>query len=281
MPDTSRGTITTNDNVTIAYEESGAGRPVLLVHGWQQSGELWKRQREGLSHLARMISIDQRGHGKSGKPDHGYMVHRLAADLAALVSELDLRDIVLVGHSMGCQVVLAYLQLFGADRVGKLVLVDEPILLTKDPSWSDEILAETGAVFDQDAVLGTVNGLADPASNEAVVRGLIDVLTTPGIAADDKEWIVQQNLLTNGANSAALFYNHAHQDWRALLPQVSVPTLVIGAEGSIVPVSCLQWAAGRIPNARIEVFGADEGGSHFMFIENPTKFNALLEEFIK
>lgn len=280
MADTSRGTITTNDNVSIAYQEAGKGRVVLLVHGWQQSGELWKRQQEGLSHLARIITIDQRGHGSSDKPDHGYMVHRLAADLADLITELGLKDIVLVGHSMGCQIVLAYLQLFGADRVGKLVLVDEPLFLTKDPSWSDEILAETGAVFDQEAVLGTVNGLADPASNEAVVRGLIDVLTTPGIAPEDKEWIVQQNLLTNGVNSAALFYNHAHQDWRSQLPQVSVPTLVIGAEGSIVPVSCLEWAAKRIPTARVEIFGADEGGSHFMFIENPTKFNRLVAEFI-
>lgn len=278
---TKTGTITTNDNIKIAYQETGSGQAILLVHGWEQSGELWKHQLEGLSHLGRVIAIDQRGHGKSDKPEHGYKVHRLAADVADVIRELKLDDVVLIGHSMGFQVVLAYLELFGSDRIARIVLVDEPIFMTKDPSWSDEVMAETGAIFDQEATLGAINGLAAPESNEAVVRGFIDMLTTPGIPADVKEWIVQQNLLMKGTHAASLFYNHAHQDWRAQLPQVKVPTLIIGAEGSIVPISCLEWAAKQIPDATLSVFGADEGGSHFMFIENPTKFNALIEGFVK
>lgn len=276
----STGTITTNDGVGLSFRDSGSGSPVVLVHGWQQSAELWKHQIEGLSGDHRVISWDMRGHGGSDRPDHGYKVHRMAADLADLVAALDLDGFVLIGHSMGCQVVLAYLELFGQAKVAKIVLVDEPIFLTADPSWDEKVTLQAGAIFSQEAVLGAVNGLAGAETHEATVRGFIDLLTSPSIAPEDKEWIVQQNLLVDGIHSGSLFYNHAHQDWRTQLSQIAVPTLVIAAEGSIVPVGCLEWAVKQIPDARLSVFGADEGGSHFMFIENPQKFNAVVSEFV-
>lgn len=280
MTNITTGRIETNDGVTLEYQEAGAGDVIVLVHGWEQSGSLFSAQLESLSSKHRVVTYDQRGHGASGKPEHGYKVHRLAADLADLLRTLDLTDITLLGHSMGTQVVLAYLELFGEDRIKKVVLVDEPIFMVIDPSWGDDLKLQTGALFDQEAVLGAVNGLAGADTNEATVRGFIDVLTSPGIDPDLKERIVQENLRMNGRHSAQLFYNHAHQDWRTQLPRITVPTLIIGGEASIVPEASLEYAASQVPNGRFELFGADEGGSHFMFVENPEKFNAILDEFV-
>lgn len=275
------GRITTNDGLTLRYIDVGSGRPVVLIHGWQQAAELWRYQIDALSAFVRVIAFDHRGHGVSDKPAHGYKVHRLAKDLQDLMTELDLSDAVLVGHSMGCQVVLAYLELFGPQRVSKIALVDEPIFLTIDPAWDERTLAETGAVFPPQAVLDTVNGLANPATREQTVRGLIDLLTSPTISPEAKEWIVQWNLRVDGIHSGSLFYNHAHQDWREQVKRVQLPTLVVGAQGSPVPASAMRWAADQIPGAQLEIFAADEGGSHFMFIENPAKFNAIMAEFVK
>lgn len=159
-------------------------------------------------------------------------------------------------------------------------MVDEPFFLTLNPAWDEQTRAQTGAVFLPEAVLDVVNGLGNPETREATVRGVIDLLTSPTIAAETKEWIVSRNLLVDGVHSGSVFYNHAHQDWREQVKRVDMPTLIVGAEGSPVPVSAMRWAASQIPNSRLEIFGADEGGSHFMFIENPAKFNAILEGFI-
>lgn len=117
-------TVITNDGVTLRYTEVGAGRPLVLVHGLRQSAEDFRPQFDGLSELCRVIAYDQRGHGESGKPGHGYTGHRLAKDLQDVLTTLDLSDVVLAGHSLGCMVAWAYLELFGTERLAKLVLVD-------------------------------------------------------------------------------------------------------------------------------------------------------------
>ena len=83
-----------------------------------------------------MIAIDQRGHGESEKPGFGYKIHRLSKDLHELLISLDLTDVTVLGHSMGCSVIWGYWELFGADRLAKIILVDEPPHLTSNPAWT-------------------------------------------------------------------------------------------------------------------------------------------------
>ena len=88
-----------------------------------------------------------------------------------------------------------------------------------------------------------------------------------------------------GAYAARLLVDHCSQDWRDVIehviPKLGKPVLVIGgALNTIFPVEAAQWIAAKIPEARLEIFSADEGGSHFMFVENPEKFNAILKSFI-
>ena len=117
--------VLTADGVHLRYIDQGAGRPVVFVHGWLSCAEHWHPVAAPIAGMARAVTYDQRGHGASDGTEHGWTVHRLARDLDELLAALAISGAVLVGHSMGCSVIWAYLELFGASRVDGLVLVDQ------------------------------------------------------------------------------------------------------------------------------------------------------------
>jgi pimeloyl-ACP methyl ester carboxylesterase len=118
-----------------------------MIPGWSQTAEQFKHQLNSLSDRYRVIAFDMRGHGESDKPDFGYRISRLAHDLYEALDKLDLQDVALLGHSMGCSVIWCYWNLFGPTRCSKLILVDQSPFLTANPTWSAEELAASGAIF--------------------------------------------------------------------------------------------------------------------------------------
>ena len=130
--------ITTNDGVRLALTEAGSGRPLVLVPGWSQTARQFAAQIDGLSDRYRVIAVDMRGHGQSAKPAHGYKIQRLARDLHDVLVALDLEDAAVAGHSMGSSVLWCYWDLFGADRIGTAVFIDQMPAITALPSWSAE-----------------------------------------------------------------------------------------------------------------------------------------------
>ena len=95
-------TITTKDGTEIFYKDWGKGQPVVFSHGWPLTGDAWDVQMMFLSsHGYRTIAHDRRGHGRSAQPWHGNDMDTYADDLAELIEQLDLKDIVLIGHSTG------------------------------------------------------------------------------------------------------------------------------------------------------------------------------------
>ena len=103
-------------------DTGGAGRPVVLIHGWPLSGEAWKDQVPALSDAGyRVVTYDRRGFGRSDKPLTGYKYDTLAEDLHTLLTELDLLDATVVGFSMGGGEVARYFSLYGADRLHSVV----------------------------------------------------------------------------------------------------------------------------------------------------------------
>jgi non-heme chloroperoxidase len=110
--------------IALHYEDHGAGPPVVLIHGYPLSGRAWDKQVPVLLTAGhRVITYDRRGFGDSSQPTLGYDYDTFAADLAALLEHLDLRDAVLVGYSMGTGEVTRYLGAYGSARVAKGVLV--------------------------------------------------------------------------------------------------------------------------------------------------------------
>ena len=107
-------------SIDLYYEDHGSGKPVVLIHGWPLSGRSWEKQLPTLFEGGfRVITYDRRGFGESSKPTFGYDYDTFAADLHALITKLDLRDVALVGFSMGGGEVARYIGEHGTERVRK------------------------------------------------------------------------------------------------------------------------------------------------------------------
>ncbi len=113
------------DGTQLYFEDWGQGRPLVLIHGWPLSSAMWEHQALALGEAGfRVVTYDRRGFGRSSQPWSGYDYDTLSADLAGLIEALELRDVGLVGFSMGGGEVLRYLSRYGAlERVNQVALV--------------------------------------------------------------------------------------------------------------------------------------------------------------
>ncbi|MBQ1025135.1 alpha/beta fold hydrolase [Micromonospora sp. C95] len=110
--------------IDLYYEDHGSGQPIVLIHGFPFNGATWEKVSGPLLDAGyRVITYDRRGYGNSAQPAFGYDYDTFAADLDVLMTELDLRDTILVGHSMGTGEVTRYLGAYGSDRVERAVLL--------------------------------------------------------------------------------------------------------------------------------------------------------------
>lgn len=122
-------------DIELHYEDHGAGQPVVLIHGYPLDGDSWERQSRDLIDAGyRVITYDRRGFGGSSKVGTGYDYDTFAADLNTLLETLDLRDVVLVGFSMGTGELARYVRTYGTERVAKLAFLAslEPFLVQRD-----------------------------------------------------------------------------------------------------------------------------------------------------
>ena len=100
------------------------------------------------------------------------------------------------------------------------------------------------------------------------------------ISTEDRAFIIEENLRVPPAAAAALLFETSVADWRDVIRRIDLPTLICAGEGSVVPLASQRWIRDQISGARLEVFSADEGGSHFMFWESPNRFNRVVAEFL-
>ena len=272
------GAFQTNDGYTLHYFEAGQGRPIVMIPGWSQTAAQFAGQMK-LADRYRIFALDMRGHGASSKGAHGYRIHRLAKDLHDFLVAADLEDVTLLGHSMGAAVIWAYWDLYRNERIAKLVLVDQVPACANNPGWSDRQKAEAGGLWGPEGLYEAANAIAGPEGNEVSAR-FVEGMFTGRYPRDQIDWVIEQNLQFPREPAARLVVNHCMTDWRDIFATIDVPTLIVGGEASLFKVEALEWMRAQIPGARLEVFGADEGGGHFMFMENPTKFNQLVRDFV-
>src|SRR5688500_5839167 len=115
---------TANPPADLHYVDLGSGQPVVLIHGWPLSHRMWESQITALTEAGyRCIAYDRRGFGDSGKPAGGYDYDSFASDLNDLMTQLDVRDAVLVGFSTGGGEVARYVGRYGTSRVAKAALL--------------------------------------------------------------------------------------------------------------------------------------------------------------
>ncbi|WP_088289982.1 alpha/beta fold hydrolase [Kineosporia sp. A_224] len=274
------GTFTTRDGCPLDYRVTGEGEHTLvLLHGWSQSQAMFDRVRPALAQGRRVVSLDMRGHGESGRSTTGARISSLAADLHDLLGHLGVDRASFVGHSMGASVLWSFVDMHGTSRVESLVVIDQPSVCAVLPWMTAEDGADAGAILDMAGAEGFCAALLG-ADSGATREGFLASMLRKDIPADDFAWLLAENLKFDVGWGTRLLLDHVMQDWRDVLPRIDVPTLVIGGEVSHVDARSQRWTAAQIPGARLRVFTAEEGGAHFPFFEGPAAFLAEVDAFL-
>ncbi|QLH38863.1 MAG: alpha/beta hydrolase [Defluviicoccus sp.] len=269
----------TSDGINLHYLDAGAGPSLVLLHGWSGSAALFKHQLSALRQHFRIIALDMRGHGHSEKPSYGYRISRLAKDLRELLEFLDLKHVRLLGHSAGCSVIWCYWDLYGAERISKLVLVDQHPVIVAHPSWTASERQSFGAILKANELYRLADDLAGPNGVE-LTETLFSGMMTGAISDEQKRWILDVALQFPRTFAAQLIVDVATHDWRDTIARLTVPTLIVSGRASQVPWQSQVWMQTQIAGSRLETFDETEGGRHFMFLEAPNKFNAVLADFL-
>ncbi len=261
--------IDTGDGERLCCRDLGGGRPVVLIHGWTLSSAIWKEQLAWLpAQGVRVVAYDRRGHGQWSKPDTGYDYDRLADDLAALLDRLDLKDVVLVGHSMGAGEVVRYLARHGSSRVARVMLVAPttpfPLKTADNPEGID------GAMFDKAVA-------ALQADRLAYLRAGTPAFIGANPPPELLEWamdIAQQASLQSEIQCLRAF---SQTDFRPELKAVTVPTLIVygTADSPNMPANARRTRA-AIAGSRLEIY---DGAPHTLFLTDAQRFNRDVLEF--
>ncbi len=262
--------------VKIYYEDLGKGEPVVLIHGWPVSHEMWEYQLTRLPEEGfRCIAYDRRGFGKSDRPWNGYDYTTLAKDLRALLEELELERVTLVGFSMAGGEVVRYCSQYNCERVSKVVLVSSiaPFMLKND-SNPDGVPLE---MFDE-----MVRQLQNdrPAFLSAFGKQFFGVnWATHPVSSDLLGWMQGLALPSSPRATLECLRAFAGTDLRREMQSIKVPTLIIHGNGDkTVPFAPTgQQAAKLIPGAVLKVY---EDAPHGLFITEKEELTKDLIDFI-
>ena len=266
--------------VSLNVIEAGRGQPLIMIPGWSQSAAEYGRNIDELAKSRRVIAIDMRSHGDSPNASSGHRIQRLAKDLKETIEVLGLEQVDVLGHSMGSSVIWSYLDLFGEDRLRRLVIVDQAPMVAALPGWDDDTKKRYGCLLPD---VQTVAGFCDVVRANGTVEGTMGILKgmfTATFPEEDLRWIAAENLKMPREAAADLLFDHCLNDWRDIIVSTRLPALVVGGRKSIFSPESQEWIASVNPNATASIFEEHEGGGHFMFFENPRRFNAEVSAFL-
>jgi non-heme chloroperoxidase len=262
--------------IELYYEDHGSGAPVVLIHGYPLSGRAWDKQVPVLiDDGRRVITYDRRGFGKSSQPTTGYDYDTFAADLNVIMDGLDLRDVTLVGHSMGTGEVTRYLGSYGSARVARGVLISPipPFLL----QTSDNPEGLPASMFD-----GFIQ--AARADAPAWMKGFLDnfynIDKFRGTLVSDQAYQASWNIAAAASATAAVACIPTWEtDFRADVARLGVPMLVIqGDDDRVLPYPKTgQRLPGMIKDLQMVVI---EGGPHAISWTHADQVNAALLKFM-
>jgi len=234
---------------------------ILFVPGWTMPGWIWEQQIAYFAKTHRVVAMDPRSQGESSQTSEGHYPAARARDIKAVVDQLKLAPVVLVGWSMGVTEAAAYVDQFGTDTLAGLVLVDGWAGADYDPKMTPQMW-QWAAGFQKDR----------QAQTEAFVRSMYK-------KPQSEEYlkrVTQASLRTPTNSAVALFVGAFTSDYRPALAKIDKPTLLVVAQSPWLPT--FQDMQKRIPGSRIEVL---ENVGHALFVDDADRFNSLLEDFVK
>lgn len=258
-------------------DTGGNARPVVLIHGWPLSGEAWQLQVPAIRDAGfRVVTYDRRGFGRSDKPRDGYDYDTLADDLHKVIEALDLREVSLVGFSMGGGEVARYFTRHGSQRIHSAVFASAV------PPYMQKTSDNPEGPLDEATADGMEQGL------KADRESFFEQFTTQFFSVGDDLKVSEAQrkeavaLCLQSDQTAALGCMAAFgtTDFRGDLPKVDVPTLVVhGDSDSIVPLEGSGMRTHEaIPGSRLEVIA---GAPHGCTVSHPEEWNSVVIDFLR
>jgi non-heme chloroperoxidase len=260
------------DGTALFYRGWGAGKPVVFVASAGLASTMWAYQMIPLVQAGfRCVAFDRRGHGRSSDPGRGYDFNTLADDLAAVIEVLNLRDVTLVGHSMGCAEIVRYLTRHGSGRVARIALLapTTPFLLktADNPNGVDKAVFEgIRAAWLRDYpqwLAENARPFVMPDTSEASIQ-----------------WCMEQMLQTSLQAAVECNVAVTETDFREEMPRVDRPTLIVhGTVDVSAPIELTGRATARlIRGSELKVL---EGAPHGLFLTHKERINSELLRFVK
>jgi non-heme chloroperoxidase len=263
--------IEARDGVRLFYRDWGTGKPVLFVHSWSASTQLWQYQMVNLCERGfRCVAYDKRGHGRSGDSGRGYDYDTLADDLALVIERLELRNVALVGHSMGCGEIVRYVSRHGAGRVSRVVLIGPTLpFILKTPDNPDGVeearLEQLRAAWMNDLpkwIADNARPFFVPETSQAMV-----------------DWAI--GMSGQASLKALLDCNRAitRTDFREELRKFEVPTLIVQGDADVSAKIDFtgRRTAGLLPKCEMKVY---QGAAHGLMLTHIERLNNDLANFL-
>jgi non-heme chloroperoxidase len=249
--------------VSSAQPHTNTRVSLLFIPGWTMPAWIWEHQLASFSKSCRVVALDPRGQGDSDKPNDGYDPATRARDIKAVVDELQLAPVVLVGWSMGVPEVVAYVDQFGTDGVAAVVLVDGIAGGPYDPEVSPRMLQWVASF-----------GRNRRAATEAFVRSMYRQPQSEAYL----QRVTEAALATPTDSALMLFVSAFTNDLRPALAKFDRPTLIVVAWTEGNPFNALyEELHQKIPGSRFEKL---HGVGHALFVDDAPRFNSLLTDFL-
>lgn len=263
-------------NHQLYYEDFGHGQPIILIHGWPLSGKSWEAQVPVLLELGyRVISYDRRGFGKSSPTADGYDYDGLTADLHELITELELKNVILFGFSMGGGEVVRYLTNYGSENIDKVALISSIIPIVKQQEDNPDGVPQDDLNEIMENLKKNRVTFLETFHKNFYNYGLLS--QTVSQAQLDYDWSIASCASPIATIKCAESW--ANTDFRPELSNVNVKTLIVhGDDDQIVPIDTAgRRAAEGISNNEFVVI---EGAPHGLNVTHADQLNSILANFL-
>lgn len=267
--------VQSSDGAIIYYESKGQGSPILFIHGFTMSSKVWDKQMDKLSQNYQVIRMDLRAHGNSSKALHGHTIPQYARDAMAVINDLKLKRVTLVGWSLGGPVVLEFWKQYGAGRITALGLVDMTPFPFSPAEWNAHGLKNYNYT-------GMNNRLITLQDNRKAFaeRFINDMFKDAAAPKEDMEWIMKETLKTPTPVAVAIYSDYLMRDYTGVLNRITAPTIIFSGDSNIFKKGI---EMGKYIQTQIQgsTFVSFEKSGHMLFYEEPEKFNNALLDFLK